>query len=666
MQGSFAIQLLNMLRKNRIIFILFLSIALLFFIPKKKSVIYKNSGIFHIKGNIYVRYYFSGNAKILGFRGDTIVNPIAHNDYLYYFAEDRFLNIDSLLIKGDYVKIIDYGSDNKYLKYIKDHIVVFPFLILIFFIKNRLKYGVSIFITFVSLIVFNTLFVKFHFIGLFNVLLYLFNVFIVFLVLYYFYPENQLFVYKRERKDLIFLLLGLFYGIIYIYLYISPDNIPFMRDMYHIGEVMMQWSLLQKGLPYKDVFIIHGLFQDPYQVSLGFLLFGKHISSYFIMSTVMVIVTSILFIYLAWMNMDYYRFRWFVLIFFVYGFFSFMITDRILPVVLFLIIYSIKTDWIEYLVFMVFFGFLYSVDVGIILLILYLVLFIISIKNIRWLLFVMSFILSFIMFLCIIRFQLICFLKYLVYILKDYGKEWFFPYSFPWIKNVTIYTLLPVFIHGVGLYYIIKGIIKKEISIIAILLYVGGFLFFYGAINRSDYASIGGGIILSVMAIFIMMKNRDEVIIWSLFIMLLLSLPSHSLYEGLKGRMFYNSLKIIKEIKGIDDEKLLPYQYKEALNYIKYKSQGSVYVFSSEGIWYYFLNTSPYTLYMLPVTAVSKKEQERVVKDMDYGKIKYIIYDRNSWFFEPNKKRIITDYIMREYIMDTVFDSIEIMVRRKR
>ncbi len=627
-----------------------------------KDIVYRNNGVLHIDGNVYVRYYFSGNVEILGFRKDTIVKSIFHGDFLYFFAEDRFRNIDSLLIKGDYVKIVDYGKDNKFLKYIKDHIVVLPFLVLLIFLKEKKKYILSIFSVFTLLLVFNTLFVKFRFAGFINVLIYLFNVFIVFSGLYYLFPRNKKEFYKRKKRDLIALFLGVFYGIAYIHLYISPDIM--LRDMYHTGEVLMQWSFLNNGLPYKNVFIIHGLFQDPYQVSLGFLLFGKHISSYFIISTFMVIITSVLFIYLAWRVMDYYRFRWFIAVFFIYGFFSFIITDRILPILIFFILYTMRRDAMEYLIFVVFYGILYSIDVGGIMLLLYVLVVFMERKRIKWIKLSVSFLISSLIFLVLIKFQLVYFIKYVLYVVKYYGKEWFFPYSFPSLKNITIYTLLPIFVCGVGSLYIFRDIKSGNMDKIALLMYVSGFLFFYGAINRSDYSSVGGGVILLLMAFFMLIRNRDEVILWSVFVMFLLSIPSHSLYESIKGEMFYTGLRIIKSIKGIDDKVLLPDNYRKALEYIEDRGGGrSIYVLSSEGIWYYLLDTPPYSLYMVPVQSVSNGQQERVIKDIDYNKIKYIIYDKNSWFFEIEKKIMILNYVNRIYVADTTFGSIEIMKR---
>ncbi len=653
--------------------IIYLIISLFYISKDANNKLVQAPYVAHLDGenNFYIRYLFSFNDdEIYGIKDKKIIYPTDRTDIQYYLTEVRFdTALDSVVIgKTGHILIKDMGEDNRYIRYIKDHLIILFLIPLIIFILYREKK--TLFVNSIGIIIllsFNMIFLHIFLNSFFNFMVYVVNILVIAFSIYFSVPNTKE-IYdmqlNRSKKDFwLMIIFPIIYGIAYIYMYAFHYDIPLIRDTYHTGEVLLQYLGLKNGLyPYKDVFIIHGLLQDPFQVYMGFKLFGENIGSYCIFSSIIAIFTNILFAWFAWRILSRKCFYLFIFLFYILGYYTFIVTDRLLPIIIFLIIFEMKKDKIiNYIYYFIVFALLYSLDTGIILfMIAIIVLFLykdfIDIKKTS-----INMIVSLFLFLAGIKFQIIPFVKFLLYLLKDYESIWGTNYPFLSFNNIVLYAVLPIFIHGISL-----GVVLKRKDKIDWIFYLSGFLFFYGAINRSDFSSVAGGIILSFLFFIYFIQNERNNLLFIFIAILLFTMPSQSLIE-LSNKM--NLKEVFSDYNRILTAKqteFLPVYYDRA---IKKTDSNRVYVLSSEGIFYYLLNTPYYTKYMLPIFAHSEREQKDVIDALEKNRIRYIIYNKHIWSFYPEGKpfkvsrKLIYDYINSKYKVSDTFGDIIIMKR---
>ncbi len=489
-------------------------------------------------------------------------------------------------------------------------------------------------------------------------------------------------------------------------------------DTFHEGETLGPAIMWQNNkVLYKDIFFVHGVFEDPLRSVLAFNIFGKSIGAMRVLTNYLIVFAYLLFglsLFVIF-KFDIYLSLFSFLILFLLGnkMRLFWIPHRDMTLYSFLILsvgcfYYLKRENIpnKNMVFcllflcslMPFVSFAYSVDRGFYIL----AAFIVSLMLLYPLFFNkrgerIIYILSIMGGTAVGIFISNLFLRGAF---PDFFKVVFF--EIPRYKELMDGFVYPIPIRGKyaipismqsSMFFFLthrflqscqqtKDLKTKTLSFIRehyveIVLLTTSIFFFRSGLGRCDWPHIQySSAPIYILFAYLFIKYPITSLIgmnafikktWkpllSLSLILLFSFLS---WKIVKDNIIYDNFV---QLHRLPDEFFIPSNYKRAISFLKGNLKRDEYFFTmtSEGSWYYFVNKLSPTRFLVVWFAMPYFYQKEVVNDLEKHDVKYVIYRNNlsdiDGFSPEQRLPIICSYLKKHYRFLITIDDNEIWIK---
>jgi len=196
-------------------------------------------------------------------------------------------------------------------------------------------------------------------------------------------------------------------------------------------------------------------------------------------------------------------------------------------------------------------------------------------------------------------------------------------------------------------------------------------IFYRSVLGRSDLFHLRYSVHVSLLLFFIVfLQFYWDKITWikqrfNLILICVLLAVSYRIYDK-------NLLLEIFPLSKSDKE-YVSNEYFEVVNHInKDKDQNArVYSLSSKASWYYFINRPCPTRFPVTYFAQRNDYQKQLIESLDKKRVKYIHFDNSSYITYLDSIHIfdripiVHDYVLQNYVRDTIIGKEEIWIRKR-
>lgn len=484
-------------------------------------------------------------------------------------------------------------------------------------------------------------------------------------------------------------------------------------DMFHDGEQLGVGSAIAlfNKKPFTDIFFLHGAFTDPYIAVASFKLFGYSISSFYLLNSLLIILTVFLF-YLLLHILIRNNLLFFIASVFFYGalsLLSFFLGREIAPFVFILLLYGITKARIPtrigfFLVgFLGFVTFYIAVDRGLYLFITGLLFttlyclfdskfFLTPVKQsvpllvrrwnyiAAWLLGTAAAILS-----GILLFGQRGFADFLhmTFIQIPKMSPLMFDYIYPKFTLDTLFPFWwPIIIITVLLIFVIKHFFKYRTVLdvdylFVTILVIMAVIFYKSGLGRNELGHIAYIIHFSFLACFVVLDyllarealTFNRLGLYGLSLLLFLT-PFFNLKQVIQPPKYETfDVKIYFNLPTIEDNYWLTSEVEQVRDYIMQNTSKDDYVFdfTNQAAYYYLIQRQNPTNYYMVWFASPQTYQQQALAQLMAHKPKYIIYTSSYWsnaidnIGNVHRVPLINKWILENYTEDKVIESTKIL-----